>query len=987
MKTPKSFWLILIALAFAFSAASGQAPAPKPDEKAAAKAPRPIELLDILAWRSIGGQTISPDGQWFGCRIAPQEGDGEVLFRETRGTKEYKFPAGEGRMGTVAISEDGKYGAFLIFPEAKEAKKLRKERKRLYNKAAVVNLATGEKVEYEKIKALAFSGENPGWIALHKAAPEGQDREREKWSGSDLILRELATGKETMLGNIAEFAFDKKGRWLAMIIDAYGLSGNGVAVRNMATGVVTPLDNDKANYRSLRWSKLGEALVCLKGKEDKAYEDKFHAVVGFTGFASGPPAAKGPASSAIQKAFYDPKEDKTFPQGLTISPNRPPQWTENFDALLFGIHEPRKKEEGAPAAPAPDAAAPGAASGAGPAGGEVDEDMPDLVLWHHLDKRLQSQQQVEASRDRDSSYLAEYRIAEKKFIRLADDEVRQVSAAPKGLFAIGQDNREYELDGNLDGRRFQDVYVIDLKTGVRKLALKKSRWTFMPSTDGTHFLYYDDGAFYAYEMATAKTYNMTKDTPANFINEDDDHNVQNPPDFPVGWSADGKTAFLSDGWDIWGVPVQGGPGKNITLNGRKDQIRYRSLRSLDPEDEGIDLAKPQYVSMSGEWTKKAGIGRIEKGKPGVTVLVWDDAGFGGPVKARKAEVYLYTRDTHKDYPNWYVTDATFKAGGKLTEANPRQSDFLWSDGSILLDYKMDPKSGKDVKLQAALFLPANYEKGKKYPTLVYYYEKMSQQLNRYTPPSANGFNKSVYTSNGYAVLMPDIAYKVNDPGMSAAWCVLPALEAAVASGVVDRAKVGLHGHSWGGYQTAFLVTQADFAAAVAGAPLTNMISMYSSIYFNTGGGNMAIFESSQGRFKGGYWDNLEAYQRNSPVYYAENVHTPLIILHNDKDGAVVWNQGIEYYNTLRRLKKPVIMFQYVGENHGLAKPANQKDYTVRMKEWFDHWLRGKPAPAWMTEGIPHLKMKDHLKERMKAWKVEEKKEPEKKDEKKPPEKK
>jgi dipeptidyl aminopeptidase/acylaminoacyl peptidase len=249
---------------------------------------------------------------------------------------------------------------------------------------------------------------------------------------------------------------------------------------------------------------------------------------------------------------------------------------------------------------------------------------------------------------------------------------------------------------------------------------------------------------------------------------------------------------------------------------------------------------------------------------------------------------------------------------------------------------------------------------------------MSQQLNRYAQPSANGFNKSVYTSNGYAVLMPDIAYKINDPGMSAAWCVLPAIEAAVATGVVDRAKIGLQGHSWGGYQTAFLITQADFAAAVAGAPLTNMISMYSSIYFNSGSANQPIFESSQGRFKGGYWDNLEAYQRNSPVYYAERVTTPLIILHNDKDGAVDWNQGIEYYNTLRRLKKPVIMLQYVGENHGLQKAANQKDYTVRMKEFFDHHLMGKPAPAWYTEGVSHLKLKDHLKERAKDLKPAEK---------------
>jgi dipeptidyl aminopeptidase/acylaminoacyl peptidase len=212
--------------------------------------------------------------------------------------------------------------------------------------------------------------------------------------------------------------------------------------------------------------------------------------------------------------------------------------------------------------------------------------------------------------------------------------------------------------------------------------------------------------------------------------------------------------------------------------------------------------------------------------------------------------------------------------------------------------------------------------------------------------------------------MPDIVYRVDDPGMSSVWCVLPALEAAIATGVVDRYRVGLHGHSWGGYQTSFLVTQTEaFAAAVAGAPLTNMISMYSSVYWNTGGANMAIFESSQGRFSGGYWDVPDAYARNSPVYFAERVVTPLIILHNDRDGAVDWNQGIEYFNTLRRLEKPVVMLQYEGENHGLRKPANQHDYTVRMKEFFDRHLKNAPAPKWLTEGVPRLELDKHIEER------------------------
>ena len=293
---------------------------------------------------------------------------------------------------------------------------------------------------------------------------------------------------------------------------------------------------------------------------------------------------------------------------------------------------------------------------------------------------------------------------------------------------------------------------------------------------------------------------------------------------------------------------------------------------------------------------------------------------------------------------------------------PQVAEFQWTPGVQLVNYTCD----KGDKLQAALYLPANYEKGKSYPTMVNFYERMSQTANTFAAPSSNGFNRSVYTNNGYAVLIPDIVYKVNDPGMSAVWCMVPAVKAAIATGIVDAKKVGITGHSWGGYQTSFLVTQTDiFAAAVAGAPLTNMISMYSLVYKNTGGGNGAIFESSQGRFKGGYWDNYDAYYRNSPVFFAKNVKTPLMILHNDKDGAVDFTQGVEYFNTLRRLGKPVIMLEYVGENHGLARRPNQRDYTVRMMEYFDHYLKGAPAPDWMTKGVPRLKMEEHLKDRKK----------------------
>lgn len=943
------FWILLVIPSF-----TGQ------EEKAAPQKLKAVELKEILSWKSIQNAVLSNDGQWYAYRLSPNKGDSEVIIKEIKGEKEFGFPGGEAPRPTrrglpardISFSEDSKWVAFTVYPRAKETMNLRKQKKKVYNKVGLLNLSTGKKIEFEKVKKSSFSGENPAWIALHKYPSESQEKEKEKWSGSDLILHELASSKEFNIGNASEFSFDKKGQWLAWIIDAQEKSGNGVQIRNMITSTILSLDSDKAVYKQLNWTEKGDALAVLKGKEDKNFEDKLFSVIGFTNFSSTFP----------QKIVYEPREDKNFPEGMTISPNRSPTWTEDLSGILFGIHEVKKKEDkekeksqkkkGKPEVTNEESTEEKAKK-------ETDEEMPDLVIWHWLDKRLQSMQQVQEKEDKNFSYLSIYHVKEKKFIRLADEKVRRVEVAPKHRWAIGLDNSEYEWMGNLDGRRYQDIYVIDLKTGNRRLAVKNCRWYYDPSPDGSHFLYYDDGHFYTYEMASAKTYNITKDVPTSFINEEDDHNVVKPPIRPVGWVKDGISVLLYDKWDVWNVPVQGGKGVNLTVNGKKEGIRYQRRFRLDPEEKGIDLSRFVYFAAYGEWTKKGGVARVDTRKPGAKMLLWKDALFSRLLKAKNADVYLYTKETNKDYPDYYASDLSLQEGQRISEANPQQKKFLWSSGSLLIDYK----SARGDKLQAVLFLPANYEKGKSYPTIVYIYEKLSQWRNRYFTPSANGFNKSVYTSGGYAVLMPDIVYRVDDPGMSAVWCILPALEAAIATGVVDRNKAGIHGHSWGGYQTSFLITQTNvFKAAIAGAPLTNMISMYSSIYWNTGSANQPTFESRQGRFKGGYWENLEAYTRNSPVYHADQVKTPLLIMHCDKDGAVDWNQGIEYYNTLRRLKKPVVMLQYIGENHSLRKPANQRDYTIRMREFFDHHLRGKPASKWLQEGIPHLKTKEHLKE-------------------------
>jgi dipeptidyl aminopeptidase/acylaminoacyl peptidase len=814
-------------------------------------------------------------------------------------------------------------------------------------KLVVVDLTTGEKADNDGVRRFAFNGDAATWIALQRTpadppTPGGPPSQSpmapalQRAAGSDLTLRELATGAELTLGNVGDWAFDKTGKWLALTIDSRDKAGNGVQLRDMTTAALVPLDSAPASYTSLAWTDKGDGLTVLKGVYDRKYEEQFYSILGFKVFSTGKP----------QKIVYDPMGDPAFPKDMTISPSHRAVWTKDLTSLVFGIQEVKLKTE-----PKHE----GEASA---------QERPDLVIWHWQDKKLQSQQQVEAASDQTISYLSVYHTNDKKFVRLAAEKLRTATTAPKEKWAIGIDTRAYQRMNTLEGDNDGDMYVIDMKTGQRRLALPKVRWSYTVSPNGTHLLYFKNGHFHTHELETGKSHNITVNLPALFVNTRDDQSAGQPPRSPIGWTKDGAYVVLSDGWDVYQVPVRGGPANNLTLDGQKEGIRYHSpLQFLfDPDVGGIDLEKPIYVAMLGEWTKKGGIGRVEPGKPGVKRLVWDEAAFGSLQKARDADVFVYTRETWKDSPDYHATDGALSYHKRLSDAMPRQKEFTWSSGVKIIDHY----TPKRERLQGVLFLPANYEKGKRYPTIVDVYEKHSHNANRYVAPTANGFNKSVYTSNGYAVLMPDIKFRDNDPGVSSRECVLAALEAAVATGVVDREKVGLHGLSWGGYQSAFIITQTDvFKAAVAEAPLTNLVNMYSSIYRNTGIAMQAILESGPGRFTSGYWDNLEAFMRNSPVHHARNVKTPLLLMHNDKDGAVDWNQGIEFFNTLRRLEKPVVMLQYKGESHGLAKPANQKDYTMRMREFFDHHLVGKPAPAWLKEGVPHLKMQEHLKMRVK----------------------
>ena len=937
------------------------------------KEKKPLDLQTMLEWKSIRGTALSDNGGWMAYYLAPAEGNSTLIIRSTKNKKEYKFKAG--KTGFVRAGKDiafsgEKWLVFIKYPEKNEIKKAKKTKKPARKKLVLVNLIDGKDIEFKDVSSFSLNGDLAQWLAMKKYSSKKPGKDSPK--GKDVILRNLSNETEFNIGNVSEYKFNKSGKMLALTIDAQDQSGNGVWLRNMRSGSLTVLDSGKAFYEKLNWTKRGDAFTVLKGKKNKDYKNKFYQVLGF----------RVTKKNKTLKTVFDPEKIKGIPKDWTVSVNRNPSWAKTLNGFSFGIQdaeltdkakEKRKKEkEKKEKKDKEKEKKEKEKKKKGSKNAKNDEPLPKMVIWHWKDKRLQSKQWKQASRDKKFSFICFYDIKTKKFTRIAEKKYRSINITNNGKYALLSDNHKYKLLGNMDGRRYTDIIIMDLKTGKKKVVLEKIRWFFGLNPSNTHFVFYKDKHYHSYNIMSGKKTNMTKKSPTSFVNTEDDHWVIDLPIFHRGFLKKSQGILLYDNWDLWKVSFNG-KGVNLTLNGKKKQIRFQRLYRLYPDDEGIDLSKPQYCRTYSEWTKKRGIVRFNKGKPGPKQLFWDDAQFMRLMKAKKAELFLYTYETNNKYPDYYIAGSNLKNGKKLTDANPQQKNYLWSSGVKLVNYT----NSKGKKLQGTLYLPANYEKGKKYPTMIYMYEKLSQNKNRYRSPRAYGYDHSLFLSNGYAVLNPDIVFELNDPGKSAVDCIIACLDAAVKTGVVDNDRVGINGWSWGGYITAFTVTQSKrFKAAFAAASLTNMISMYSSIYWNVGGSNMAIFESSQGRFKGGFWDNMDAYKRNSPVFHAQNVQTPLLLLQNDKDGAVDYNQGIEYFNTLRRQSKEVVMLEYKGENHGLRKVENQRDLCVRVKEFFDHYLKDKKAPEWWTKGVDYIKLKKHLKDRAKLVKPKQKKKPE-----------
>jgi dipeptidyl aminopeptidase/acylaminoacyl peptidase len=879
-----------------------------------------LTLDDYSRWSRVVDTALSPDGVWMSYGYRPNEGEGKLFLRNLDGGMVHEIARGTG----VAFSPDSRWAAWFVDPPEQEGGRGRGARGGPPGQAAragagagaarkleLMDLRSGEKWVQEHAGRFVFS-EDGKYLAvkLDKSDPDAQH------AGTDLALRDLARGIVQNIGNVNTFAFNKAGTLLAWTVDAANQAGNGVYLMDLGRGVLRTLDSAAMTYDGLSWDEEGKALVVLRGKKPEKMVQRANALLAWTDLG-----ARG------EKALvYDPAADPAFPEGNVLSEFSAPRWSKDRSMLFLGI----KAQEAEPE--------------------RSEETRANVDVWHWKDERVQSVQMRQASRDQRATLAAVLHLAGPRLLVLADEEMPSVTFNDEGLWAIGRLDAPYRGEISWGGG-LADYYRVDVRNGERTLIAERLGRSMGISPDGKWYLYLQNEKIWAVELATLARTDLSALSGVDFVDRQDDHPYELPAYGIAGWSKDGRSVIISHRYDLWSLPLGRGQTRNLTAGvGDRDKIRFGIVR-LDRTDRTVDTSKPILLSAYGDRTKKSGYWTLPAGRE-PQPLIWQDRSIGGLQKAEKADRVILTMQTFEEFPDWWATDLTFKDPVKITDANPQQAEYAWGR-RILVDYT----NSRGVELQATLALPAGYVQGRRYPMLVYFYELMSDQHHRYSMPTYDDRpHMSTYASNGYLVLQPDVVYEIGKPGSSALDCVGAAVRKVIELGYADPAHIGLQGHSWGGYQSSFLVTQTDmFACVVTGAPPTDLYSFYNTLYKSTGTVQQGITEVGQVRMGTTPFEDFELFLSQSPIHHTADITTPFLILHGTDDGSVDWIQGLEYYNMAKRQGKNVILLSYEGEAHHLGRKENQKDFQIRMKQYFDHYLMGKPAPAWMTEGVPFLK--------------------------------
>lgn len=582
---------------------------------------------------------------------------------------------------------------------------------------------------------------------------------------------------------------------------------------------------------------------------------------------------------------------------------------------------------------------------------DVIRDQKGLKVWHHKDAEIKPREiQQWNEKNKNRHYQAVFHLNSGKAVQLETEQVTDVRLHTEKQFLLGYSNKPHLHKIMYDGF-FADYYAVDTKTGNSVKISENTRARPTLSPNGQFAAYFDKGQVQLKSLKNAKLNAITKGIRATFGDDQHDYPSEQPGYGFAGWSSDSNTLYVYDKYDIWAFDVNTQQGARLT-HGYKSETRYR-IKNLDKNKLSFDLNDTLLLSSFNLDNKQTGVAKLNLANNQLEQVLAGEARFDLVKKAKNADTLIYTRQSYHEFPDFWLSDTSLSTSTKLTNLNPQKENFAWASKPELIEYK--GFDGED--LQGVLIKPAGYKKGDKVPVVIYFYRYMSQRMYDFPKMELNHRpNFPMFTSNGYAIFLPDIRFEIGHPGKSSTQTMINAAQKLIDMGVADKDKIGLQGHSWAGYQSAFMVTQTDmFKAVVSGAPVSNMTSAYSGIRLKSGLARQFQYETGQSRIGKDLFEGLDLYIENSPVFFADKVNTPIMIMFGDKDGAVPWQEGIQYYLALRRAGKDVIFLQYEGEPHHLKKFPNQVDFSIRMMEYFDHHLKDKPAPKWMQNGVPFEK--------------------------------